>query len=108
MSPVVNRWIERIDGWRCTSPIACIKRQEQLGQWIGKRVLRRQDIDGTRWTIRLVTKGVSGGPIFALVCEYREHRAITNHFTIEAAKAHADDLIASWTAHSLRDYVSRP
>lgn len=93
------------DGWKCAHPVACTRRQEQLGQWHGKRVFYRQDADGTRWTIRRAREGVSGGPVYTLTCEYRQHRASTSHFTVDAAKAHVDDLIASWTARTLRDYT---
>lgn len=103
MTEIRSLWVKRIDGYKCTHPIACIRRQEQLGQWHGKRVLYRQDLDGTRWTIRRLP-GTSGNPIYTLTCEYREHRFTSSHFSIEAAKKHTDDLIASWTAGSMRGY----
>lgn len=104
MTSIRNRWTGLPDSWKCTHPIACIRRQEQLGQWHGKRVLCRQDADGTRWTIRRA-KGVSGGPLFTLECEYRQHRVASSHFSIEAAKAHCDDVVASLEARSMRDYA---
>lgn len=105
MTAVHNRWIDRIDAWKCTHPIACIRRQEQLGQWQGKRVLYRQDADGSRWTIRRThPKAVFDGSLYTLTCEYRQHRVTSSHFTIEAAKAHCADVERSWEARSLRDY----
>lgn len=94
--------------WRCGSPRACIRRMEQLGQWVGKRVLRRIDIDGTEWTIR---RGV-GAPVrpdvegldYVLTMSYRDHRLTSWHTSPDAAKTHAEDLIASWLATSLRQY----
>jgi hypothetical protein len=104
MTPVRNQWVDRIDGWKCTHPIACIRRQEQLGQWQGKRVLYRQDADDSRWTIRR-TKGISGSPLYTLTCEYRQPRVTSQHPTIEAAKAHCGDVERSWEARSLREYT---
>lgn len=104
MTPQHNRWTGLPDGWKCTHPIACIRRQEQLGQWQGKRVLYRQDADGSQWTIRR-TKGTSGTPLYTLTCEYRQHRVTSQHLTIDAAKAHCGDVERSWEAQSLRDYA---
>lgn len=37
--------------------------------------------------------------------EYRQHRSTSSHFSIDAAKAHRDDVVASWEARSMRDYA---
>ena len=113
MTEIRNRWIDnRIDGWKCTSPIACIRRQEQLGQWIGKRVIIRFDPDGTHWTIRRHDdpglRGMTSGPWssgFVLICEYRQHRSTSWHPTVQLAQAHRDDVVASWKARSMREYA---
>ena len=112
MVPIRNRWVKRIDGYRCSNPVACSRRQQQLGQWVGSRVVRRRDSDGTAWTIRryddLGLRGMAAGPWtsgFVLICEYREHRMTSNHPSIAAAQAHRDDLVASWVARSLRSYA---
>lgn len=105
LRPIRNKFFrDKIDGWECAHPIACIKRQDQLGQWRGKRVLYRQDADGTRWTIRRL-KGTSGSPIYTLTCEYRQHRMTSSHFSIEAAKAHCDDIERSWRSQTMRQYA---
>jgi hypothetical protein len=77
---------------------------DELGQWHGKRVLYRQDVDGTRWTIRRLP-GTSGSPVYTLTCEYRQHRVTSSHFSIEAAKAHCEDIERSWCSRSLREYA---
>jgi hypothetical protein len=80
----------RAEMFACHDRQACGKRAATIGQWTGVRVLRRRDLDGTQWTIRRQTAGVSGGPLYMLACEYRQHRATTAHFTVEAAKAHRE------------------
>lgn len=107
LTPILNRWVDRIDGWKCTSPIACIRRQEQLGQWIGKRVLRRIDADGTEWVIRphikrTLSTGPEGG--FSLTCHCRDHRLVTHHASIDAAKAHVEEFLASLTDRDIDAY----
>ncbi|MDN4521379.1 hypothetical protein QYF68_26675 [Mycolicibacterium austroafricanum] len=91
------------DGYACHDRQACAKRAATVGKWIGMRVLRRRDLDGTRWTIRKLA--TSGSPLYMLTCEYRQHRGSTSHFSIEEAKAHRDDLVRSWEARSMREYV---
>lgn len=94
------------DGWECTSPIACIRRQERLGQWIGKRVLRRIDIDGTEWVIRK-HDGVgmnSSAPWYVLTMAARQHRLTSIHATPEAAKAHVEEFLASLTDRDIDAY----
>ena len=101
------------DGWKCAHPIACIKRQQRVDQWEGKRVLRRFDSDGTRWTIRHhADDGLRGltscGPYdsgFVLICEYREHRTTSWHPTVAKAKDHRDDMVRSMLARSMREYA---
>lgn len=89
----------------CISIRACIRRMEQEGQWIGKRVLRRIDKGGTEWTIRRGCEGVnSSRPWFVLTCEYRQHRTTSMHVSIEAAKAHADEWLASFTDRNIDAY----
>lgn len=90
MLAVRSRWVDRVISARCHNVAACNARVRTLGKWIGTRVLRRTDADGTRWTIRRARDGVSGGPLYTLTCEYRQHRAT---------------MIASWTARTLRDYT---
>lgn len=116
MTPVYNRWVKRIDGYKCTSPIACIKRMESLGQWEGKRVQRRFDADGTEWTIRRWDdnglRGLSGiAPRtsgYVLIYEHREHRLTSHHASIDAAKAHADEWLASFTDRNIEAYRDEP
>lgn len=107
-------YFKRPDGFECRNPLACAKRAAQLGKWTGTRVLRRQDRDGTRWTIRrhddLGLRGLDlqQGPWtdgWVLICEYRAHRLVSWHPTREKAKAHRDDLVRSWEARSMREYV---
>jgi hypothetical protein len=92
--------------WACHNRQACGRRTAQIGQWIGVRVLRRTDLDGTQWTIRRQPKRtLTAGPEgFALICVYRDHRTLSWHTTAEAAKAHRDDVTRSWEAQSLREY----
>lgn len=82
----------------CLSPRACIRRMELEGQWVGKRVLRRIDRDGTEWTIRPQTDHV------LMLCVYRQHHLTSRHPTIDAAKEHADDLLASFFRPKADDY----
>lgn len=91
MVPIKNQFVNRIDGWKCSSPIACIRRQERLGQW------NIRPHDGTGLS--------SSGRRYVLTCEYRQHRLTSMHPTPDAAKAHADDLVASWTARNMREYA---
>jgi hypothetical protein len=109
MKPIDSRWET---GWKCASPIACIRRMENFGQWSGKRVLRRVDADGTTWTIRrhddLGNRGIVGALCdsgVVLMMQYRDHRLVSQHADYAAAKAHVDDLLASWRARSLSDYA---
>lgn len=97
----------RPDEWACHDRHACRRRTRELGQWIGTRVLRRRDFDGTKWEIRR-HDGVgmnSSRPWYVLTMQYRDHRLSSMHANPEAAKAHVDDLTASWRANSLRDYT---
>ena len=101
MAPINNRWIKRIDGWRCHDVAACNERVRRLGQWIGIHKIRRRDLDGTEWTIYRSAAGT-----WCLRMQYREHSMLTTGLlSIDAAKAHAEDMIASLAAHSLRDYA---
>lgn len=89
----------------CHDRRACGRRAKVIGQWVGVRVLRRRDLDGTEWTIRPrrpAPHDRSEG--FTLICEYRQHRSRSWHPTVELAKAHRDDVVASWVARSLREY----
>lgn len=108
LTPILNRWVDRIDGWKCTSPIACIRRQEQLGQWIGKRVLRRIDADGTEWVIRRAVGAPPRpdveGRDFVLAMTYREQRLTSWHTSPEAAKAHVEEFLASLTDRDIDAY----
>jgi hypothetical protein len=99
--------------WKCHEPIACIRRQERIGKWLGKRVLTRLDLDGTHWTIRRHDDhGLRGmvlvnGPWlsgYVLICEHRDHRCVSHHSSIEAAKAHADEMVDSLTTGKADDY----
>ena len=106
LTPILNRWVDRIDGQKCTSVRACIRRQEQLGEWIGKRVLRRIDVDGTEWVIRK-HDGIgmnSSGPWYVLTMAAREHRLTSMHATPEAAKAHVEEFLASLTDRDIDAY----
>lgn len=92
----------------CVSLAACIRRMELAGQWVGKRVLRRIDRDGTEWTIR---RGVGAPPRpdvvgrdFVLTLTYRENRLTSWHTSIDAAKAHADEMLASLIKPKAEDY----
>lgn len=103
------------DGWKCKSPIACIKRMQRIGEWEGKRVLRRFDADGTEWTIRrhddVGLRGMAAGPWtlgYVLICEHREQRVISRHPDVDAAKAHADEFLASFTARRIDEYRDEP
>lgn len=101
MTATHNRWTGRVDGWHCTSSRACIRRTNELGRWTGKRVLRRIDKDGTNWKIFRSAAGT-----YVLQMRYREHSmSTTGLLTIEAAKMHADDVVASLAAKSLREYA---
>lgn len=97
----VRSFFGRPDGWKCAHPIPYARRRDQLGQWHGKRVLYRQDADGTRWTIRRLP----GSSLYTLTCEYRQHRMMTSHFTIEAAKSHRDEVERSLESRNLREYI---
>lgn len=78
---------------------------EMEGQWVGKRVLRRIDRDGTEWTIRRASEGVSSNkPWFILACRYRDAHMTSWHLTIDAAKAHADEMLASLVKPKVEDY----
>lgn len=102
MKPIHSPWGRRLDGYKCASPIACIRRQEQRGQWLGKRVLHRIDHDGTEWKIYRSAAGT-----WCLRMTYRDHSMLTTGLlTIEAAKNHAEDMLASLAARSLREYES--
>jgi hypothetical protein len=107
MTAINNRWVKHIDGYRCTNVAACNERVRQLGKWTGVRVLRRRDIDGTQWTIRQHDGiGLSSNvQWWVLTMAYRDHRLSSMHRTPESAKAHVDDLTASWRANSIRDYA---
>lgn len=79
--------------------------------WTGVRVLLRYDSDGTIWTIRRFDdaglRGMRCGPYasgYVLICEHRQHRFTSHHPTVDDAKAHRDDLIASWVRSAIRDY----
>lgn len=89
----------------CVSPRACIRRMELVGQWVGKRVLRRIEADGTEWTIRRAIPALRVDELFVLTMAYRDIRMTSRHASAFAAKAHADDLLASWKARSLADYA---
>lgn len=89
--------------YACFDRQACDRRAAEVGKWIGTRVLRRRDLDGTRWTIRRLA--ASGSPVWMLTCEYRQHRASTSHFSVDAAKAHRDELVRSWEARNMREFV---
>lgn len=106
MKPIHNRWVKRIDGWECWNLSACIGRMKTLGQWVGTRVQHRRDLDGTQWTIRRAPRPgmASSGPWYVLTCQYLQHRTTSWHSTPDAAKAHRDDVTASWEARSLREY----
>lgn len=41
---------------------------------------------------------------YVLTMAYRGIRLTSHHATADAAKAHVDDLLASWQARSLSDY----
>lgn len=88
----------RLDGYVCASTCTCIRRQEQAGQWIGTRVLHRRDLDGTCWTIR------RRDDEWLLVSEFRDQRLTSHHATIDAAKAHAEEFIASIYARDVGAY----
>lgn len=97
--------------WACHNRTACGQRAKRIGQWTGVRVLRRVDLDGTRWTIRRHDddglRGMASGPWssgYVLICEYRQHRSTSWHPTAELAKTHRDDVVSSWEARSLREY----
>lgn len=111
LTPILNRWFDRIDDYRCTDVGACNDRVRNLGKWIGKRVLRRRDRNGTEWTIRrhddLGNRGIVGALCdsgVVLMMEYRGHRLVSQHPDIPAAQAHADDLIASMTDRDIDAY----
>ena len=106
----------RNDEYACHDRQACKRRAEQLGKWVGTRVIRRHDSDGTRWTILRhdqaarhgLAGGAAGGPWdsgFVLMCEYRQHRVLSWHPTVEAAKDHRDDIVRSWESRSMREYA---
>lgn len=80
----------RADEYACHDRQACERRMAQIGRRQIKRTL---------------SAGPEGG--YWLTCRYREHRLVTEHATVDAAKAHVDDLLASWRANSLRDYAGR-
>jgi hypothetical protein len=112
MLPLHNRWVDRIDGWVCRDRPACDARAADIGKWVGVRVLRRTDADGTHWTIRrhddIGNRGIIGALCdsgVVLMMQYRDHRLVSQHSDVAAAKAHVDDLLASWKARSLRDYA---
>lgn len=94
-----------IDEHACHDRPACQRRTALIGRWIGTRVLRRQDLDGTQWTIRKTPAG-----FWTLRVQYRDIVANMSPFeTSDAAKRHVDDVIASLTAGSLRAYAeARP
>lgn len=107
---VFSRWPS--GEFACRDRQACGRRAAQIGQWIGTRVLRRRDLDGTRWTIRrwddIGLRGLSTGPWtsgYVLLCEYRKHRSTSWHPTVQLAKAHRDDVVRSWEARSMREYA---
>jgi protein gp37 len=112
MQEVRSRWVDRVISTRCQNVAACNERVRNLGKWTGKRVLRRRDRDGIEWTIRrwddLGNRGIVGafcdsGVVLRMT--YRDHRLVSQHADVEAAKKHADDLLASWRANSLREYA---
>lgn len=114
MVPIRNRWVKRIDGYRCHNVSACNERVRRLGKWTGARVLRRRDLDGTYWEIRRWDDlGLRGNPAirmpptsgYVLVMRYRDHRLVSTHPTPAAAKAHVEDYLASLRARSLREYA---
>lgn len=107
MTPIRSRWVDRIIACRCRNVGACNERVRRLGKWVGTRVLRRTELDGTEWTIRRHdgTGLSSSGPWCVLTCTYRDLRLSSMHSGPDAAKAHADDLLASWRARSMQDYA---
>lgn len=96
----------------CMSVRSCIRRIEQGGQWIGKRVLRRIDRDGTEWVIRrhddAGLRGLDGmqpcNSGWVLIATYRGHRMSSQHASLDAAKAHADEMLASLVNPKAADY----
>jgi len=95
-------YFKRPDGYECRNRRACAKRVSQAGKWTGTRVLRCREVNGTLWTIRQLP---STRNVWTLTCEYRQHRTMTSHFSIEAAKAHREDVTRSWEARNMREYV---
>jgi hypothetical protein len=105
LTPIHNQWVKRIDDYRCAKVGACNDRVRVLGKWVGKRVLRRTDRDGTEWVIRQAT-GVSRR--WVLTMTYRDQRLSSMHESPDEAKAHADDLINSMTARDIDAYRDEP
>lgn len=101
----VRTMFGRDDGWRCYHPVACIKRQERLGQWLGKRILRRVDFNGTTWSIDPHPLKRHQGQAVVLTMIYRDIRLVSHHANVDAAKAHADEMERSCEATSLRQYT---
>lgn len=99
LTAVYTPMLHRPDGYKCTSPLACIRRMQQVGQWIGKRVLRRIDANGTEWTIR---RHEHLGALLTMT--YLDHRLTSVHRDFDAAKAHADDLEASMADRDIDAY----
>lgn len=81
-------------------PGSWTKAIQSKGQWVGLRVLRRIDSDGTHWVIRRA----ADGEMWLLLCFHRDHSLSSTHTSIQAARDHRDDLTASWRAARLRDY----
>lgn len=81
-------------------PGSWTKAIQKKGEWIGVRVLRRIDNDGTHWVIRRAPDG----EMWTLLCFYRDHTLSSTHTSIQAAKTHRDNVTASWRAARLHDY----
>lgn len=75
-------------------------------EWYGGNTLvRRYDIDGTRWEIRRNPAPRAGiDRRFILTCRYRDITLRSPHANIDAAKAHADDMTNAWKSRTMREY----